>query len=71
MITQNDPRRWKERADGSMVFEDKSAMANLSPSVMMREIPHNSVAIDPHTGDTPNFGKPDLSMAFFSVVKGR
>ncbi len=71
MITQNDPRRWKERADGSMIFEDKTAMANLYPNVIAREIPHHDMPIDPHTGNIPNFGKPELSMAFFGVVKGR
>ncbi len=72
MIKQNDPRRWQERADGSMVREDHGAMANLSPNVMMREIPHHDVPIDPsRPGDIPNYGKPMLADAFFAIVKGK
>jgi hypothetical protein len=71
MIKQNDPRRWKERADGSMVREDHGAVANLSPNVMMQEIPHHDIPIDPHNGDIPSFGKPGLMEAFFAVVKDK
>jgi hypothetical protein len=73
MIKQNDPRRWKERADGSMVREDKGAMANLSPSVMMREIPHHDIPIDPSVpGDLQGVGLPGYSgmtEVFFGAVK--
>lgn len=47
MYIQNDPRRWKERADGSMVMEDHAATANLSPKVMIRAIPHHDIPSDP------------------------
>ena len=71
MVVQNDPRRWRERQDGSMVTEDPYGPSNLSKNVMVKQIPSFSVAIDPHTGDTPNFGKPELSMSFFNVIKGK
>lgn len=84
MIIQNDPRRWKERADGSMVREDRAAVANLSPDVMMREIPHHDIPINPATaGNVPHYGrplpaepfgrKPGLEDIFFGAVtkKGR
>ena len=59
MIIQNDPRRWKERADGSMIAEDHSAIANLSPDVMMREIPHHDIPVNPATdGNVPHYGRP-------------
>lgn len=72
MIIQNDPRRWKERADGSMVREDNTAFANLSPDVMMREIPHHDIPINPSgPGDLQGVGKPimELEMAFMGAVK--
>lgn len=76
MIIQNDPRRWKERADGSMVREDHGAVANLSPDVMMREIPHHDMPINPATaGNVPRYGRPEMEMhsIFISAVnkKGR
>lgn len=72
MIIQNDPRRWKERADGSMVREDRAGMANLSPKVMMQEIPHHDIPVNPsRAGDVPNYGKPMLEETFFGVIKGK
>lgn len=73
MYIQNDPRRWKERADGSMVMEDHRAAANLSPDVMMREIPHHEMASDPSLAprllveDRANVAS--LTMAFMGKVK--
>lgn len=73
MIIQNDPRRWRERADGSMVMEDHMAQSNLSPNVMIRAIPHHDMPIDPaHTGNVPGYGRPSMMHeAFMAVVKGR
>lgn len=73
MIIQNDPRRWKERADGSMVMEDRMAQANLSPNVMIHAIPHHDIPIDPsHTGNVPSYGKPTMMQeAFMAIVRGR
>lgn len=71
MIKQNDPRRWKERADGSMVREDRSGIANLSPDVMMQEIPHHDIPINPAVpGDIPAYGRPTL-METFLVASAR
>lgn len=47
MYIQNDPRRWKERADGSMVNEDHNATANLPHNVMISAIPHHDIPSDP------------------------
>ena len=59
MIKQNDPRRWRERADGSMVNEDRNAPSNLPRDVMIKRIPHHAVPMDPSIhGDLPVFGKP-------------
>jgi hypothetical protein len=72
MIMQNDPRRWKERADGSMVAEDHGAMANLSPDVMAREIPHHDIPINPATvGNVPDYGRPkmDMQTIFMTAAK--
>ncbi len=73
MIIQNDPRRWRERADGSMVMEDHQAQANLSPNVMIRAIPHHDIPIDPSgPGDLPGYGKDNrMHEMLMSVVKGR
>jgi len=69
MIIQNDPRRWKERADGSMVSEDRAGIANLSPKVMMQEIPHHDIPVNPsRAGDVPNYGKPTMEATFFGVL---
>ena len=37
MIYKNDPRRFSERLDGRMIFEDERAVANLSPKPINRE----------------------------------
>lgn len=76
MYIQNDPRRWKERADGSMVNEDHAATANLSPRVMIRPIPHHDIPSDPCRStrllvedkmDPSSI--PSLAMAFMDKVK--
>lgn len=76
MITQNDPRRWKERADGSMISEDPGAVANLSPNLIMKEV--KSVPLDPYNGNIPAYGKrtpieSGLEVTFMGAVtrKGR
>lgn len=72
MIKQNDPRRWQERADGSMVREDHKAMANLSSELMMREIPHHDIPINPAVpGDIPAYGRPNLVETFFAAIKDK
>lgn len=74
MIIQNDPRRWRERADGSMVNEDHSSMANLSTQVKIERIPHHEVPENPSAGDIPGFGRPQMdmmSMAFYGSIRGK
>jgi len=46
MIRQDDPRRWKERADGSMVMEDHNAPANCPRDVINTKIAHNDAQLD-------------------------
>jgi hypothetical protein len=46
MIRQDDPRRWKERADGSMVMEDHAAPANCPRDVINPHIAHNDAQLD-------------------------
>lgn len=65
MIRRNDPARWKERADGRMVHEDHTAMANLSPVGFQREIPYRNEP-DAHPPIVA-----DLQVAFFQGVKGK
>jgi hypothetical protein len=72
MIKQNDPRRWQERADAGMVNEDHSAMSNLSPVPMIKEIPHHDLPYGP--GNSPYGPRAEfmeLKEAFFDGVKGR
>ncbi len=75
MITQNDPRRWRERADGTRVYEDPNAASNLPTEVNAREIPYHDVPINPSaSGDLPNYGKPmpgTLDIQFFNASKGK
>lgn len=72
MIKQNDPRRWQERADARMVQEDHTAIANLSPIPVNREIPHHEPTYGP--GNSP-YGPMaefmELKEVFFQGVKGR
>ena len=70
MIKQADPRRWQERADGAMVREDHSAMANLAPEGFQREIPHHDIPHDPRRG----YGNPlmeSMTLSFFDGVRGK
>lgn len=75
MIIQNDPRRWWERADGSMVSEDHMATANLPREVMIREILHHDIPTDPSRDtrllveDRANVG--GMAMAFMGKVKAK
>lgn len=66
MIKQDDPRRWKERADGSMIYEDKSAPANLHREMINKAIPHNDAPID----DSRMITNP-VYMDFFNAMKGK
>jgi hypothetical protein len=66
MIKQHDPRRWKERADGSMVYEDHTAPANLPREVINPEITHNDGPID----NSRMITNP-VYMDFFNTMKGK
>ncbi len=67
MISDRDPRRWQERADGRLIQEDPNEIANLPRQFIAREVFHNSPVYGP---ESMKYGG-EMAMSFFEIVKGK
>lgn len=66
MISDRDPRRWQERADGRLIQEDHNEMANLPRQFIAREVYHNSPVYGP---ESMKYGG-EMVTTFFATLKG-
>lgn len=68
MISDRDPRRWQERADGRLISKDMNAIANLPNEFINEQVYHN----DPVYGPNSRYrGDVEMEMSFFEIIGSR